>query len=225
VIIGIALLVVGGLAIGLARRIVEARKEARRCAAAGGLSRMRLALRNYQNQHGHLPPLCLYDENGEPTQSWRALILPHIEFDALDHLDVSEPWDSEGNRKVIAGVPPREWDFFARLDQREGEPPATYLFALLGEDSIWDPKTGQPKGKMEDHPRSILLTSVPRSDVPPLKPGDITESEVRRLVEDGQEVLFMKACVPHNYGIVRIEDGELVYRTWSEERQLNRRQQ
>jgi hypothetical protein len=67
---------------------------------------------------------------------------------------------------------------------------------------------------MREHPNAILLVSIPESNVEPLQPKDITEDEVRKLVEDGQEVLFIVADVRDGYGIVKLEDGKLVFPTW-----------
>jgi hypothetical protein len=49
-----------------------------------------------------------------------------------------------------------------------------------------------------------------------MQPGDITEDEVRKMVEDGQEVLFITADVRDGYGLAKIEDGKLVFHTRGE---------
>jgi hypothetical protein len=62
---------------------------------------------NYADSHqGRLPPAVVYGESGEPLYSWRVLILPYIEQDALYkefHLD--EPWDSPHNRALLPKMP------------------------------------------------------------------------------------------------------------------------
>jgi len=81
---------------------------------------------------------------------------------------------------------------------------------------MWDGTTGLPRGKTEEHPERVLLISVPESQIEPLQPGDITEDEVRKLVEDGHEVLFVLAGVSDGYGVVGVEDGKLAFHTWQE---------
>lgn len=42
-----------------------------------------LAMLNYENANGHFPPAYIADENGKPMHSWRVLILPYLEQEAL----------------------------------------------------------------------------------------------------------------------------------------------
>jgi hypothetical protein len=44
----------------------------------------------------------------------------------------------------------------------------------------------------------------------------IPEDEVRKSVEDGQDVLFMMAGVRPRCGILKVENGRLVFPTWQE---------
>ena len=172
---------------------------------------MRAALALYESDHGTLPPLCLRDNLGRPIQSWRALILPPWGFGISTQLNLSQPWNSDFNRQIIDSIPPGDWVWFAR-DRAEMKPPvSTHILAYLGRGSIWDAKTGLPKGKIKEHPDAIMLIWVPQSSLHPLQPGDITEEEVRERVEKGEEILFCAADEGYRYGIVTIERGELVF--------------
>src|SRR5262245_49932104 len=65
-----------------------------------------LALINYHDAHGRLPPYASYDADGTPLLSWRVLILPFIEQHQLYsqfHLD--EPWDSPHNIELLPLMP------------------------------------------------------------------------------------------------------------------------
>ena len=204
----------------VALAVKQARHAALRLFAESRLSQIRLALQNYETANGALPPLCLRDKQGKPIQSWRALILPYTPYAEREwprRLDLCQPWNSDSNRKVIESIPPAEWVGFARDRPTDQWPAHTHIFALVGPDSIWDAKTGLPKGKTKRRPDKILLISVPESNVEPLQPEDITEDKVRKLVEDGQEVLFIMAGVQYGYGAVKIEGGSLVFPTWQEE--------
>ena len=158
----------------------------------------------------------LRDSRGRPIQSWRALVVPYIEMDSLKPLDLSQPWDSAGNRKIIDKVPQHDWGWFARDIPTDRPPPVTYLFAWTGADSLWDAKTGLPRGTIRENPKAVLLISVPKSTIHPLEPRDLTEVQVRALVEDGQEVLFIQADVSGGYGLVTMDHGRLVFKTWRE---------
>jgi hypothetical protein len=139
-----------------------------------------------------------------------------IIFEPFTRLDLFQPWNSDYNRKVIDSIPLREWTWFARDRPSEQAPVYTHILALLGPDSIWEATTGLPKGSIKEYPNAILLISVPESDIEPLQPGDITEDEVRKMVEDGQEILFIMAGGGHTYGVVTIEGGRLAFHTWQE---------
>jgi len=177
---------------------------------------MRLALQNYEAEHGKLPPLCVRDSQGSPILSWRGLVLPYLDSNVFKALDLSQAWDSGHNRKVVDGIPLREWTWFARDTNVQESPAATHILAYLGPESIWDASTGLPKGAIKDRPGAILLISVPESGIQPLQPDDITEQKVRRLVQDGNEILFVTAGVRHGYGVVSIEDGKLTFHSWQE---------
>ena len=65
-----------------------------------------LAIHNYIAVHDSFPPAYTQDKAGKPLLSWRVLILPYLEQDALYkefHLD--EAWDSPHNKALIARMP------------------------------------------------------------------------------------------------------------------------
>jgi hypothetical protein len=67
-----------------------------------------LALMNYQDIHGSLPPAYVTDAQGNKLYSWRVLILPYIEQAGLyNAFDKEKAWDDPVNRPVsqqIIGV-------------------------------------------------------------------------------------------------------------------------
>ena len=70
------------------------------------LKQIGLAMHNYHDVHRTFPPAYQADASGRPLLSWRVLILPYLEQDALYrefHLD--EPWDSDHNKKLIERIP------------------------------------------------------------------------------------------------------------------------
>jgi hypothetical protein len=204
----------------------RAKATANRMMAFGRLSQMVTALWIYEDDYGALPPLCLRDKKGTPIQSWRALILPYLGSPELPkQLDLSQPWNSDFNRRLTDAVPPGHWVWFA-LEGPKTLPVSTHILAYVGRGSIWDERTGLAKGRMSEHRGAILLVWVPESNRHPLQPGDITEEEVRERVEEGQEILFVAADrETGNSGIVTLERGELVFRTRRQFHDLTRDQQ
>ncbi|HLW65774.1 MAG TPA: DUF1559 domain-containing protein [Gemmataceae bacterium] len=91
-------IVVGLLTIGLAvdySSMAKVRPSATRSQSKNNLKQLALAMHNYHDTLGHLPPAASKDSNGQPLLSWRVAILPFVEEEKLYkqfHLD--EPWDS-----------------------------------------------------------------------------------------------------------------------------------
>jgi type II secretory pathway pseudopilin PulG len=195
----------------------RAKARALQIQAFGRLSQMRFALQIYESEHGTLPPLYLRDKLGNPIFSWRALILPYLgspfPSGISTQLNLSQPWSSDYNRRLTDSVPPGAWVWFALNREPLTSPVSTHILAYLGPESIWEARTGLPKGRITEHPDAILLIWIPRGNLHPLQPGDITEQEVRERVEKREEVLFIAAGDGHRYGIVTIERGELAFLT------------
>ena len=203
-----AMVVAGGLcAIGVF--IVRERAAAQRAAAIGRLAQLALALSNYEFAHGTLPPLYVRDDAGTPIQSWRSLLLSELEWpDGFERPDLSEPWNSAKNRRIYQAAPQGQWCYFSRGNP-PSRPPSACLLALLSPNSIWNPETGIPKGTLDQNPGAILLVSVPESNIDPLEPRDVTEEEVRALIENGAAAYFITA--DRTYGDVRIKNGSLTF--------------
>ncbi len=76
----------------------SSREAARRNNCLGHLAQIALALSNYESVHGAYPPAYTVDAEGRPLHSWRTLILPHMEQQALyDQIDLTKPWDDPAN--------------------------------------------------------------------------------------------------------------------------------
>jgi len=99
------LVVVGiiGIVIGLLLPAVRTSTEAgRRASCSNNLKQIALALRNYEAEYHALPPACTVDAQGKPLHSWRTLILPYLEQQALyDKVDLSKPWDDPANQAAF----------------------------------------------------------------------------------------------------------------------------
>jgi hypothetical protein len=79
---------------------------ARRAQCVNNLKQIALAMHNYHDINGHLPPAAITDRDGKPLLSWRVAILPYLEASPLYsrfHLD--EPWDSPHNLALLDAMP------------------------------------------------------------------------------------------------------------------------
>jgi hypothetical protein len=74
--------------------------------SSNNLKQIGLAMHNYHDTFGNMPPAAVCDKKGKPQLSWRVLILPYIEEEALyKKFKLDEPWDSENNKKLLDQMP------------------------------------------------------------------------------------------------------------------------
>ncbi len=93
------LLICAGLLVGLTLPAVQAAREAaRRANCANNLRSISIALLNYEAMHRSFPPAYTVDSQGNRLHSWRTLLLPYIEQQALyAQIDLTKPWNDPVN--------------------------------------------------------------------------------------------------------------------------------
>jgi hypothetical protein len=85
--------------------VQAAREAARRMESVNNMKQIALAMHNYHDTFGAFPPAYSTDEDGNPLLSWRVLILPFIEQQALyNEFNLDEPWDSPNNLPLADAV-------------------------------------------------------------------------------------------------------------------------
>ena len=78
----------------------------RRQQCKNNLQQIGLALHNYADQYGALPPAYTVDAAGKPLHSWRTLILPYLEQQELfKKIDLSKPWNDPANAEAFKTAP------------------------------------------------------------------------------------------------------------------------
>jgi prepilin-type processing-associated H-X9-DG protein len=86
--------------------VQQAREAARRSQCQNNLKQIGLALHNYADVNGTLPPAYVADADGKPLHSWRVLILPYLDQKPLyDSYNFSEPWDGPNNSRLLSQMP------------------------------------------------------------------------------------------------------------------------
>ncbi len=108
IIAGVLALPMLGCCVGLLLPAVQAAREAsRRMSCSNNMKHIGLALHNYSAAHGSLPPAYTVDAQGRPLHSWRTLILPYMEQQALyDQIDLTKPWDDPVNQAAMQTAVP-----------------------------------------------------------------------------------------------------------------------
>lgn len=114
-----------------------------------------LALLNYEAAQGRFPPAYRASKNGKPLLSWRVLILPFFDEDALYrqfHLD--EPWDSEHNKKLISKMPAV---YKCPTSSVSGQGKTNYL-TVRGKNTIFSGPNGTRIAEVTDGTSNTIMT-------------------------------------------------------------------
>jgi type II secretory pathway pseudopilin PulG len=77
----------------------SASEAARRSSCSNNLKQIGIALHNYHDEYDAFPPAYTVDASGRPLHSWRTLILPYLEQNALyEKIDLTKAWDDPANQ-------------------------------------------------------------------------------------------------------------------------------
>ncbi|MEZ5940789.1 MAG: DUF1559 domain-containing protein [Planctomycetaceae bacterium] len=167
----LAVLVIIGIVIALVLPAIQSpRDTGPHTYCKNNLKQIALALYNYSDAYGGFPPAYTTDENGKPLHSWRTLILPFLEQQALyDSIDLSKPWDDPANAEALATVVGVYQCPGAKL---EGS--LTTYAALVGEHLFLHPHRSREINELEDGvSTTIAVVEVrPQDAFPWMQPRD-----------------------------------------------------
>ncbi len=95
--------VVGLLSCLFLPAVRTARPAAYRNVCTNNLKQIALALQNYEEVYGVLPPAHTTDSDGQPLHSWRTLILPWLEEQQIfQSIDLTKPWNDPANAHALS---------------------------------------------------------------------------------------------------------------------------
>ncbi|QDS96415.1 hypothetical protein FF011L_52250 [Roseimaritima multifibrata] len=166
------LLICGGVLVALLLPAVSASREAaRRMQCSNNMKQIGLAFHNYHDVYRTFPPAYTVDEDGNRLHSWRSLILPFMEQQALHaQIDFSKPWDDPANRTVAQTAIPAY-----HCPSSPGDPLSSSYVAIVDPQGIMSGENGSQMQSVTDGiSNTILLTEVDTSQaVPWMSPEDI----------------------------------------------------
>lgn len=179
---GIGFLACGGVMVALLLPAVQAAREAaRRAQCSNNLKQIALALHNYHDTYRSFPPAYTVDEDGKPLHSWRTLILPYLEQDALyRQIRLDEPWNSEHNQQFASTVIPT---YACPTDPTIGE---TDYMAIVGTGTIF--QGAEPVGMrdiVDGTSNTLLVVEVHGSGVSWMAPVDLSLDAMQFQVNGG----------------------------------------
>src|SRR6266446_747459 len=135
------------------------------------LRELALALHQYHDTYGGLPPAALRGKDGRPLLSWRVLILPFLEQGALYqqfHLD--EPWDSPHNKALLEKMP-RQYDPVGLGDSTLRD--STFYQVFIGKGTAFETDgLVMPKDFPDGTANTILIIEAGEA-VPWTKPAEL----------------------------------------------------
>ena len=147
------------------------RKPIRHAEALGHGRNIAVAILNYEAATGAFPQQAKLSSSGQPLLSWRVLILPYMEEQALyGQFNMNEPWDSPQNLPLVQRMP-------TNFDLGDADEPGyTAALALMGPDTLFP--GGEKKirvGEVRDGTSRTIAFVIASPDraVPWTKPEDI----------------------------------------------------
>ena len=168
-------LVVGFVALCVLPNVRMARSTPRTASCRNNLANIVIALHNYHDVYKSFPPAYVADENGKPMHSWRVLILPFLEHQALyDQYRFDEPWDGTNNSQLAADLK----ILMCPADQR-GIAGQTSYVAVVGPGTAWPGAKSVALSDIKDGAGStILIVEVNNSGIHWMEPRDLDASQM-----------------------------------------------
>jgi hypothetical protein len=151
--------------------VQQAREAARRTQCKNNLKQIGLALHNYHDVYNMFPPAYVADENGKPMHSWRVLILPYLDQQALyEQYDFNEPWDGPNNSRMLNVRIPA----YSCPSHPGTSPNTTAYTAIFGENCIFRGSESVPITEITDGTsNTILVAEADGTGIPWSKPHDL----------------------------------------------------
>jgi prepilin-type processing-associated H-X9-DG protein len=143
--------------------VQAAREAARRSQCVNNLKQIGLAMHNYHDVYGSFPPAMTSDPDGKPLLSWRVLLLPFLDEQALyDRFKLDEPWDSPNNRALLQQRP----RVYACPSDPKTNVDASSYQVLIGPGTIFEHPQGERISSITDGTSNTLLVVESKTPAP-----------------------------------------------------------
>ena len=160
--------------------VVQAQEAARRSSCNCKLKQIGLALHNYHEQFGCLPPAYILGPDGMPWHSWRVLILPYLDRQELyNAYKFDEPWNGPNNSK-LAGEMAEFWA--CPSDPQGGRAPqlmTTNYVAVVGPATAWPgSRTVTFKDFTDGSATTLLVVEAVDTGIHWMEPADLSFTQM-----------------------------------------------
>lgn len=198
-----------------AMSIPIAQGAARRSVCQGYLKQIVVALHFYHDEYGCFPPAVVRDASGRPMHSWRVLLLPYMEQQAIyAKYRFDEPWDGPNNRKLHD----TEANLFTCPEQSAGargnRNTDTSYVVIVG------PRTAFPEDRCvalrditDDQGNTLLVVEIAGSGIHWMEPRDLHVTQMARQINPPRGQGISSAHGPHPPGGANVVmvDGTLKF--------------
>jgi prepilin-type processing-associated H-X9-DG protein len=174
-------LAIGGIVLGsigstlvvialLLPAVQAAREAARRSQCVNNLKQIGLAMHNYNSTYDVFPPAMTTDPDGKPLLSWRVLLLPYLEDQALyRQFKLDEPWDSPNNKPLLAKMP----TVYACPSLPTAGSDTSIYQVLIGPGTLFEDSKGVSIKDVTDGTSNTLLVVESKAPVPWSQPSGL----------------------------------------------------
>ena len=164
------------------KAVTNPREVAAVAPSANNLGRIAIAMHEYSDKNGILPPAAYWNKAGKACLSWRVLILPQLGHEALyRQFKLDEPWDSAHNKKLLAKMP----SVYVTPGLTKSESTETYYRVFVGNGAGFDWIFGMKlPASFPDGTVNTLMCTIASASVPWSKPDELEfdpEKDVTKL--------------------------------------------
>lgn len=191
-------------------RIRDARDQALRSSCTSRPKQISLALQNYHDEYGCLPPAHYADSTGRPMHSWRVLIWPFYDANpAYNQYRFDEPWNGPNNRRLH-----QLQNYFDCPADNTSDTFNTNYVAVTGS-RLW-PKSGTYSLDSPGRPasRTIMIVEISDSDIHWMEPRDLPLDELDKWLDPNSKPRLFGNHI--NGGWVAFPDGHIEFLTRDE---------
>jgi hypothetical protein len=183
-----------------------ARREALQIRSQNNLKQIAIALHNYHDVFGELPPAYECDPSGKPMHSWRVLITPFIEQTPFyQGYNFAEPWNGPNNSKQSPAAPSV---FRSPFD--DGPPGATSYVAIVGPGTVWpDAKSRKFTEVTDGMSNTIMVIELLNTDIHWMEPRDLRVEDLEKVWRDPKHKPPLTSDYDTGYAFVAYADGSV----------------
>jgi len=180
----VVLLVCSGMAaFWLLPAVMSSHLPAQRSICQNNLKQIAVAMQLYHEEHGTFPPAYVADADGTPMYSWRVLLLPYLEQNALhQQFDLTQPWDSPRNMMLTNTV----MSLYSCPSSPQQSGLETNYVMIVGSETLSDGASATDAMKISDGTsQTIQIVEVAASGIHWAEPRDLGADEITFAINDG----------------------------------------